>query len=230
MAGSSTTPSSMASAMARMPASGLRRSCDTQAISSRRADSWSRSRRRDSSRRWAIEASSSRRRVSSKGADRRAEGDGSPVAPPRSAPRLASGVAPSPMRWASSPSSRLPGRDPVAQLEGRATPTDPAATSTTARASRSCSDRNIAQLAAAAPIAVAPTATRDTTTAWRPTGASPIRWRMAKPASAATSAAPDARATRPRASATVPPSRTQTPNATPAHGQREQDPPHGSKR
>ena len=68
VARSSTTPSSSASAIARTVASGLRRSCETHAMSSRREDSSARSRSRDASSFSETSCSSSARTVSSLGA------------------------------------------------------------------------------------------------------------------------------------------------------------------
>src|SRR5680860_193457 len=192
VSGSSTTPSSSASMTARMPARGVRRSCDTHATSSRRDASSARSRARASSRRVDVSSSSSRRQASSCGA-----GTALPAAPLR---------VPSPSVRATSASERLtrPTRRP--KRRAATTPTAPAASSMTASAPRSWSDRNIAWAPAHAPTPTATTATSATAAACTPMVRVRRVWSTSAPTAAATAAVPAASATSCRVSVLTSPS------------------------
>ncbi len=152
VSGSSTTPSFRASTMARMPASGVRRSCDTQAMSravtARPAAPWRGPRRAAGPSCRARRAS----RVRSSGAEDATVG------------RAASSA---PMPRVTSPSARLARSTSSPRCSAASTATIPAPTRITNSALRSWVETNMAFAATTAPSMVPAIATSTTTTAWR---------------------------------------------------------------
>ena len=162
VAGSSATRSSSASAIARSPASGVRRSCETQATSSRRERSIARSRSLDSIRRWAVTANSRRNASNSpvesasvervRADDATADGvctTSSAISAPRASSRPS---------WRSAVcSARLSRLTLWASNIAMVSATTPAATQTTSITPKSCWDRNIACAVASTPAAIAHT-------------------------------------------------------------------------
>ena len=143
-------PSSRASAIARRPASGVRRSCEIQATSSRRDDSRARSRSREAASLALVVANS---RPSSASSEVRAPCGGAKGASPPASPSARVAAA----------SARLPSttRRPSSSATASETTAAIAQTSTTTR--RSCEDRNIAHATDSVPASIAPTVTAATT-------------------------------------------------------------------
>lgn len=180
-----TIPSSRASAMARMPASGVRRSCETHATSSRRERSAACSAARARARRSEVSRSSRRRAANSA----LPAGRSSAMWPPAPSVRVAS------------PRERLACATRCPRTRAVHTPTRAATAITTHSAPRSWLLRNIACAAASDPAPTAAVAVRATTLIWVVNAARWSVWRRSAPAAPTPSAAPPATATRTTTSA-----------------------------
>ena len=132
--------------MARRPASGVRRSCETQATSSRRASSSRRSRARDCASRSLVRSSSAASWRSSAGPDD-PDATNSPLAPNR---RVSSAS------WRDQRDRTRPTR------VATSTATTPATAATMSVTPKSWAERNIARAVPTIPAVTAPTATRAT--------------------------------------------------------------------